>query len=838
MKQAAIALALALLAAGPARAETADDAAAPGTGTLRALSPEGTALGDCPLEHTAVEIEVSGFVARSRVTHRFGNPFPDRIEAVYTFPLPEDAAVRDMEMRVGERLVRADIRRREDAREEYETARSAGETASLLDQERPNVFTTSVANIRPGVPVVVTLEYVETLRYEDGAYELAFPMTVGPRFVPGLPTGREGTGFSADTDRVPDGSRVTPPVAPTGRAGHDVSLTVHLDAGVPMGDPTSPSHDIVATRLGPGRARVRLATDDRIPNRDFVLRWGVSPERVATAVLTHRPDEGREGYLTLMLQPNASPPVDEITPKEIVFVLDTSGSMYGEPLELSRRLMRRMLASLHPRDSFAILRYSDSASALSPTPLENGPANVAAALAHLESLEGEGGTDALGGVRAAFAYPHEAGRLRVVVFMTDGYIGNEREILGEIQTRIGEARLFSFGVGSSVNRYLLEEMAIEGRGHASIVTEGHDPDEAVDGFYRRLQSPYLTDVSVDWGGLAVVDAQPERLPDLFAGQPLQVHARYGAPGSGRVTLRGRLGGRPFEQALAVTLPPREEGNRAIASIWAKGRLAELSRRMHLGETEPLVEEATRVALDHRLMSQYTSFVAVEHRVVEERDGGGPPRTVVVPVELPAGVSPERIFGGSSLSLARFLPGDPELRVEAPADARAVTAVFPFGETLDLHWEPRLGEWSCRFLVPRDTPEGNYFIEIVVTDRRGRQERFLQPYTVDSSAPDLEVSVVGRAARGSRVWLEAAQRFTDADRALHGRRRARILPDVQRVRVTTPEGERIDLRPVRPGLWRAEWLVPADAPESVALRATAFDVAGNRGERTIAVEIAE
>jgi Ca-activated chloride channel family protein len=843
MRAAIIVSLLLLTVAGSAGAETmpaASTGGGPSTGALRAVSPDGTVLGNCPLEHTDVEIEVSGFVARTRVTHRFTNPFPqERIEAVYTFPLPEDAAVRDMEMRVGERLVKADIRRRAEAQQEYEAARESGETASLLDQERPNIFTSSVANIRPGIPVIVTLEYVEPLDYEDGHYELAFPMTVGPRFIPGAATGHEGTGWAPDTDRVPDASRITPPVAPPGRSGHDIALTVHLDAGVAMGDPTSPSHDVAVTRHGPGRAMIRLSTADSIPNRDFILRWDVSPARVGTAILTHRPDATAGGYVTLMLQPNAAPPVEDITPKEIVFVVDTSGSMYGRPLELSKALMRRLLADLNPRDTFTVLRYNDSASGLSPAPLANTAANVARALSFVEGLEGEGGTDALGGVRAAFAFPHDEARLRVVVFMTDGYIGNESEILAEIQTRIGPARLFSFGVGSSVNRYLLEEMAIEGRGHAAIVTEGHDPDDAVDGFYRRLRSPYLTDIAIDWGGLAVDQVYPARVPDLFAGQPLQVHGRYAQPGTGTVTVRGRLAGRPFEQAVEVTLPGREDRNGAIASIWARRRISELSRTMHTAESPQVVEDITQVALDHRLMSQYTSFVAVEHRVIEEGEAGGPPRTVPVPVELPEGVSAERIFGGSSLSLARFMPGDPELRVEAPADARAITAVFPFGETLELEYEPRLGLWTCRFLVPRGTPEGNYFIDIIITAADGSQERIRQGYTVDASAPDLDVRVVGQARRGERVYVEAQQRFTAADRALHGRRRrVEILSDLARLRLEQPDGTAIALERVEPGLWRGTWQVPEDAPASVSLRATAFDMAGNRGVRTVAIDIAE
>lgn len=825
--------------------------AAPVPATLTALSPDRTPLGECPLERTDVSIEVSGFVVRARVEHRFANPFRERIEAVYAFPLPERAAVRDMEMHVADRVVRADIQRRDEARATYERARSEGRTTSLLEQERPNVFTASVANVRPGEPVRVILEYVEVLEPDAGRWELAFPMTIGPRFVPGEPlpavrttaagagaSARSGTGWSPDTDRVPDASRITPPVAPPGRSGHDVSLSVTLRAGAPIGSLEVPTHDVSITRGSPMHAEIALAPHETIPNRDFVLRWTVDPTRVGAAVLTHRARTDDDGYLTLMLQSRSSPPPDEVTPREIVFVLDTSGSMYGQPMDLSKELMRTLIADLRPSDSFAVLRYSDSASSLWSAPMPATEARRREALAFVESLSGEGGTDALGGVRAAFAYPHDPARLRIVVFLTDGYIGGEREVLGEIQREIRDARLFSFGVGSSVNRYLLEEMAREGRGDAAIVTLRHDPHAEVRRFYERMRRPYLTDVSVDWGGLAVDRAYPARIPDLFAGQPVLVHARYARPGRGTITVRGRLAGQPFEQQIAVELPALRQDDSAIASVWARERIGELERRMHDGDDPALVSELTDVALSHRLVSRFTSFVAVEERREVRADGSGEPRTVVVPVELPEGVSASRVFG-SSLSLARFQPGDPELRVEAPPSARAVVASFPFGETRTLRFEPRLGLWTTRFLVPRGTPEGNYHIAIVVTMPDGSQERLDQGYTVDGSAPEVELELDGIARPGAEVRLVARQRFTHADRALHGRRRrTQILSDVARIRVITEDGATIRMTLVEPGVWEGTWAVPADASGEATLALTAFDVAGNRGTRAVRVEIEE
>lgn len=832
-------LALGFLLAVPSLVSAQSDPTAAHTApTLTALSPDHTPLGPCPLEHTDVDIEVSGFVVRARVEHRFSNPFEEPIEAVYTFPLPERAAVRDMRMHVYDRIVRANIERRDEARQTYETARSEGRTTSLLEQERPNIFTASVANVRAGEPVRVILEYVEVLEPNAGQWELAFPTTVGPRFIPGdnpAPSS-SGTGWSPDTDRVRDASRITPPVAPTGRSGHDISLRVALDAGARIAEVEAPVHDVAITRPTEQSAIITLASHDSIPNRDFILRWSVDPERVGATVLTHRARAGTEGYLTLMLQSRRTPPNEEIAQREVLFVLDTSGSMHGAPMDTSKELMRRLIADLRPTDTFGVLRYNDASSTLWPAPVAATEGHRREALAYVDTLDGEGGTDMLGGVRAAFAYPRDPARIRIVVFLTDGYVGGDDEVIGEVQRHIGDARLFSFGVGSSVNRYLLEEMARVGRGDGMIITDGHDRDAEVSRFYERLRRPYLTDVSIDWGGLAVDREYPSRIPDLFVGQPVLVHARYAEAGQGVVTVRGRLGGRPFVQTIPVALPAQSQSNSAIASVWARERIGELERDMRNGESPARIDALTQVALEHRLVSRFTSFVAVEEREVRATDGGTP-RTIVVPVEIPAGVSPARLWG-SSLSLARFQPGDPELRVEAPSDARQVTANFPFGESRTLVFEPRLGLWTTRFLVPRGTADGNYHIAIVITLADGSQERMDQPYTVDSSAPDVEITFEGAALPGAELRVVARQRVTDADRALHGTRRTAVLSDVARLRVTDEHGERIVLTLVDPGHWEGTVQIPEDAQGALSLELTAYDVAGNRGSRIVQIEIEE
>ena len=293
-------------------------------GSLQAIDAQGQPRALCPLKNTAVSGSISGGLSRVTVTQHFVNPYPDKIEAVYAFPLPHLAAVDDMTMLIGDRTVRGVIKRREEARAIYEAARDAGKVASLLDQERPNIFTQAVANIAPGAEVKIVISYVEILNYEDGTYQFTFPMVVGPRYIPGTPTGKEGGGWSPDTDQVPDASKITPPVAPKGtRAGHDISINLTIDSGVPLEGVVSPSHEVTLTRNGPATAVVSLKDLATIPNKDFRLKLDVAGGKIADAVLTHRGEKG--GFFSLILQPPDRAPIQDVTPKELVFVLDTSG---------------------------------------------------------------------------------------------------------------------------------------------------------------------------------------------------------------------------------------------------------------------------------------------------------------------------------------------------------------------------------------------------------------------------------------------------------------------------------------------------------------------------------
>jgi Ca-activated chloride channel family protein len=571
-----------------------------------------------PLERTDVKGKVGLHVASVTMAQRFTNPYDGKIEAVYVFPLPQDAAVTDFLMTIGDRTIRGIIREREEARRIYEEAKRQGYVASLMTQERPNVFTQNVANIEPGRSIDVTLTYFHSVRYEDGVYELVLPLVVGPRFTP------------PGTAKAPGG----PWLKPGSASSHRVAITLEIDAGFPMDDLACPTHRVTIARTDERRAMVTLDATHGVPNRDFVLRWAVAREHVEGAVITQT--KGEDGWFTMVLQPPRDVRDVPARAREMIFVVDCSGSMDGEPLAACKRAMRRCLDRLDPRDTFQIIRFSNDASSLGDRPLRATPDNVARGRRYVDSLRADGGTMMLNGIRAALRFPHDAERYRIVSFMTDGFIGNETEILAAIHKDLGAARIFSFGVGSSVNRYLLERMAQEGRGLAAYVRLDDSGTAAVDALYRRVEQPALTDIEIDWNGLGARDVEPARLPDLFVGRPMVLAGRFPA-GAGPTTVRVR--GRQGDRTVTIEVPfdPSGAHHDALDKLWARARIASLSDNLYRVEGDAsrreLEGEIEAVALRHGLVSAFTAFIAVDSLTRTEGDHG---TTVPVAVPVPEG----------------------------------------------------------------------------------------------------------------------------------------------------------------------------------------------------------
>jgi len=761
----------------------------PEGGMLNALDAHGNILGPCPLKHTDVEVEISGHFARVTLRQRFHNRYDDKIEAVYTFPMSHNGAVDRMTMTIEDRVVIGEVHERQEARRIYEAARRSGHVASLLEQERPNIFTQSVANIEPDVEVLVEISYVELIETTDGLSEFAFPMVVGPRYIPGNPAapiklrnpaappwmepreglvllapaeltileaadnapeglanglqavldaanpiyitdrqawesgegepvrtvsqfqadyggaareygalysdgtgeiaGRRfawnlddvaGTGVAPDTNLVPDAGRISPRIArPETRAGHSISITVDIDTGGPgIADLECALHETLLTEHSlrhdgyANAVTIELADEIDIPNRDFVLTWRPVAEEITESAFTHTGEHGN--FVTLILQPPDRVEPEDIVPRELIFVLDTSGSMSGAPIDKAKEFISKAIGAMHPDDTFNIITFSGDTHILWDEPAYALDENVAMAQEFIETREGGGGTEMLTAIEAALyqqdpeqvaagAPDDESYRpLRIVIFFTDGFVGNDMSIVHAIRRNAATTRVFSFGVGNSVNRSLLDGMAKAGRGVAEYLLLNDDDDAKVDQLLDRIEKPVLTNIELEFGdGLTVLDMIPAVVPDLWDERPIIVHARYDEPGEGTLTIRGNAGDGRYERAVDLVLPEYEPEHDVIATLWARAKVDEVMNEdlaaAQRGAFPPeLREKVVDLGETFQIMTQFTSFVAVEHsRVTIE----GEPLLVPVPVELPDGVSFDGACGRQMFEFASQLAATPE-----------------------------------------------------------------------------------------------------------------------------------------------------------------------------------
>ncbi|MEW6355963.1 MAG: VIT domain-containing protein [Planctomycetota bacterium] len=613
-------------------------------GALRVDRGDGKIV-ECPLKHTDVKADISGFIARVKVTQVFYNPFDDKIEAVYVFPLPHQSAVDDMTMVIGDRRIVGVIKRREEARYIYEQALRQGMTASLLEQERPNIFTQSVGNIKPKQEVRIEISYVDVLKYDMGVYEFHFPMVVGPRYIPGSPTGKQAGGWAPDTDRVPDASRITPPVLKPGfRTGHDISLSLILDAGVPVRDLKVESHETKIARDGDTKAAVDLSPKDSIPNKDFVLKYAVVGEKPEMAILTHR-TKG-DGYFMLMIQPRIDEELAKAPPREVCFLIDVSGSMHGQPTEKVKEAMRNFFELAKPDDRMQVITFAGHAQKLFDQPVPTTQDNIQKALNFTNAIDGRGGTEMLKGIKMVLNEPVDPQRVRIVVMLSDGYIGNEAEIIAEVGRRCGDSiRFWTVGIGSSPNRFLLDGVAKQGGGMSGVLALNEDATKLVREIVERIHRAQLANVRIDWARLPVYETYPVRIPELWAGRPVILYGRYEDAGKADITISGAAEGKPLRYTLPVEFPAQNPDHEVLTKVWARQKIEDLSAMAYYGDDPAVVEEITEIALQYRLMSQYTSFVAVdESEKGKIRERVQRPRSVMVPVPMPQGVSYEGVFG--------------------------------------------------------------------------------------------------------------------------------------------------------------------------------------------------
>jgi len=641
--------------------------AQPGEEADKTLSPyffvksDDPNLDQLPLKSTSTSVDIAGVIADVKVTQVYKNEGKHPLEAIYIFPASTRAAVYGMKMTIGERTIVAKIGKREEARRDYEKAISEGKSASLLEQQRPNVFQMNVGNLLPGDEIKVELSYTELLVPTDGVYEFAYPTVVGPR-------------YSNQPEATAPASEkwVKNPYFKSGDApSYAFDLTANLNAGVPIQEVTCSSHKVNVSYNGASCATVKLdAAEKSGGNRDYILRYRLAGGQIAAGMLTYQDRE--ENFFLLMLQPPKRVTVEQIPPREYIFIVDISGSMHGFPLDISKELLRHLIGSLRPQDKFNVLLFAGSSSALSETEsLPATAANLKRAIEVIDNQRGSGGTELIPALKHALSLPRAPGCSRTVVMATDGYVSVEKEAFELIRQRLGEANMFAFGIGSSVNRHLIEGLARAGMGEPFVITK---PDEAkleAEKFRRYIQSPVLTQIKLNYGDFKVSALEPPAVPDVLAERPVIVFGKWSGAPQGKITLTGRTGNDSYSTGINVSEVKPLAANAALRYLWARHRIAVLSDYNTLQNSSELVEEVTNLGLKYNLLTAHTSFVAIDSKA---RRDSGQLTTVSQPLPLPEGVSNYAV--GALQSVASGAGGAKLYRANraysAPAEAQELS----------------------------------------------------------------------------------------------------------------------------------------------------------------------
>ncbi len=627
-----------VLQAWPAAAqETAPDQAQAGSLLWRMQQGYVTAT----TLNTDVEMKISGLIARVSVRQEFRNEGAEWVEGVYVFPLPDQAAVDRMRLHIGDRFIEGEIREKEQAKKEYAEAKAAGKKTSLVQQQRANLFTTQVANVAPGELVVVEIEYLEDLRYEDGQFSIRFPMTLTPRYIPGAAlSDRQGNGWSPDTDQVPDASLITPPQV-TASQHHRISLRAEINAGMPLSIIASRYHPVSYDESG-GRYSVQLADPDTRTDHDFELVWQPVPSAEPRAMAFTETIGGQPYHLLMVMPPDQdeAPPVQ--MPRETIFIVDTSGSMHGVSMSQAKRAVHLAIKALNPGDLFNVIEFDSYTNALFPYSRMAEATNVANALNFVASLKADGGTEMRPALKLALNSPPRETHLRQVVFITDGSVGYEDEMFSMIEQMLGNARLFTVGIGSAPNSWFMRKAAEAGRGSYTFISALHEVREKMDGLFKKLESPQVTDIEVAWPSGVVVDTYPSTVPDLYLGEPVTVRAR--ASGDFRsgdaVQISGNSVTGAWRTDLPLDAPVQSEG---VAALWARARIGELMDAERRGGNPDEARAAIlQTALTHHLVSKYTSLIAVDKTPV--RPAGDGLTSEQVANLMPYGQSTNAIFG--------------------------------------------------------------------------------------------------------------------------------------------------------------------------------------------------
>ncbi len=590
-----------------------------------------------PLKSTAARVSISGVIADVRVTQVYANVGKKPLEAIYVFPASTRAAVYGMKMTIGSRVIEAKIKKRDEARREYEQARNAGKNASLLEQERPNVFSMNVANIMPGDTIEVELKYTELLVPTDRVYEFVYPTVVGPRY------------SNAKAHDAPSAEQwVENPYLRQGELPKTtLNMDVAIDAGMPVREVTCASHKV--NTVFESQSRVKLSLDKseaHSGNRDFILRYRLDGDQISTGLLLS--SQEKENFFVLMMQPPKRLSTAHIPGREYIFIVDVSGSMHGFPLTISKKLLSNLISSLRPTDKFNVLLFSGGNTLMAEASLPATSANISKALDTIDRQRGGGGTELLPALKRALSLKKDEGFSRTMVIVTDGYVSVEEEAFDLIRNSLDQANLFAFGIGSSVNRHLIEGLAHVGMGEPFILTNPEAAQAQAERFRQMIASPALTQIKVSFDGFEAYDVEPLSVPDVLADRPVLVFGKWRGPARGKISLRGFTGNGKYTHTLSVADYAPSSDNGALKYLWARHRISILSDYNQLRPNDERIQEVTRLGLAYNLLTAYTSFVAVDTQV---RNTQGV-TTVNQPLPLPEGVS------DYAVGRAGFYPASP------------------------------------------------------------------------------------------------------------------------------------------------------------------------------------
>lgn len=586
-----------------------------------------------PLKDTRVEITVSGVIADIKVRQVYRNEGARPINASYVFPASTRAAVYSMRMQIGNEIIVAKIKEREQAKKDFDRAKEEGKSASLLEQQRPNVFSMSLANIMPQEQVEIELRYTELLIPTDNVYEVVFPTVVGPRYATPKNSAKKEDGFVS-----------TPYLRERQKSTSSLHISTRIFAGLPIYDLSSPSHQIFPQWQNPAAAQLTL--DDSNPfqgNRDFVLRYRLAGDQIASGLLLFQ--GGDENFFLYMAQPPNRVATDIIPPREYIFVVDVSGSMNGFPLNTSKRLLKDLIGNLRPTDLFNVVLFAGDSSVLSPQSLQANQENIDGAIRLLDQQRGGGGTELFPAIQQAMSLPRQQNISRSIVLVTDGYISGEQGVFDHIRANLNRCNVFAFGIGSSVNRYLIEGVAKAGMGEPFVVTEESEAEVIAAKFREYIQTPVLTDINVRSIGFDTYDVNQLRFPDLFAQRPIVLFGKWRGPVAGFIELTGKSGQGDYVSRLEVAGSQPDEGNAAVRYLWARSRIAELSDYGSSDIDEDSVKAITALGLKYNLLTRYTSFIAVREVV---SNPAGSADDVQQPLPLPLRVSDLAVGSGAEV----------------------------------------------------------------------------------------------------------------------------------------------------------------------------------------------